>query len=65
MKVIIRFCKSWGSINTFMLDIEESLNPNELFDKIREKIKLKTNNFIARFSRDGFMVSINQFLDSV
>lgn len=58
MKVVIRLCKSWGDISTFSIELNESAGPAEFMEKIRDKLKLKTNSFILRFSRDGFMVFI-------
>lgn len=57
MKLIIRYCHSWGNINTFTIEIDESLNPNYLFEKIGEKLHLQQNHFISRYKRDGFLVN--------
>ena len=56
MRIILRYSQAWGQLTTFTLDLEESISPKELLDKIAEKIYLKKLNFICRLKRDGYMV---------
>lgn len=56
MKIILRFCQTWGSIHTITLEIDNNLDPHDFLNKIAEKVNLKNKNFISRLERDGFMV---------
>ena len=57
MKLIIRYCQAWGHLTTFTLEILESITPQELFDKINEKLHFIKPSFITRFKQDGHLVN--------
>lgn len=58
MKLIVRYCHHWGNVNTFIIDLDEEAQPQELFEKICEKLHLKEYQFISSFKRDGYVVII-------
>ena len=57
MKIILRYCKSWGKNNTHFLEIESNTTFEVLKLKIAEKLDIVSKTFILKFKRDGFNVN--------
>lgn len=60
MKIILRYCKSWGKNNTHFLEIEENISFEVFKQRVAEKLNLVSKPFIMKFKRDCFNVNSNK-----
>jgi hypothetical protein len=59
MRLIVRYCQTWGNFSTHTIEISPEADVGELIQKISERFDIPKKKQSLKFKRDGFTVGSN------